>query len=1248
MRVFIGCLSDRIPERFPSQKTRPSVTESLSPLLLANGLATNSGDAFNLIRHGPIVMKYKSLLLCFLGLLSATTLALAQGSAFAYRGDLTSSGSPATGLFDLRFTLHSVNSGGPTVGGPLTNSAALVSNGVFAVVLDFGVAPFDGADLWLEISVRTNGGGAFTTLSPRQQILPLPYAVTAGNLAGTLPAGALAGAYSGAVTLSNLANSFSGNGSGLTGINAQSLGGQDAGTFWQRGGNSGTTPGLHFLGTADNQPLEVKVNASRALRMEPNPEGAPNIIGGSPFNSVETGIVGATIAGGGAVNYSGDAGTNSIAADFGTVSGGFQNQIGPNSTHATIGGGSYNAIEQTGLGATIGGGNYNRMTTNTDAATIAGGYGNEIHSFSYHATIGGGNANQIQASAHGAIIAGGDSNFIQAGSETATLGGGRNNNIGNNSHDAVIAGGENNHVSTNAFYSVIGGGRANENYYEATYSFVGGGRNNTNYGDSAVIAGGEDNTTYGHASTVPGGVGNDAHSHYSFAAGHRAKAIHQGSFVWADSQDVDFSSTADDQFSVRAIGGVVLETGGAGLVVDGVPLSSGGAVLGQRLNIGVDHTLTGALATIAGGASNTNRGGGAVISGGMSNAIESFAFEATIAGGKNNRIDSSGVWAAIGGGWRNEIQVNAQSSVIGGGRENVIEPWSQHSVIAGGSGNTVQSNSSSAVISGGDRNSIGTNGYGSTIGGGWINRIGNTMDSSTIGGGHSNTNFADGGTIGGGTENKLGDFASQATIAGGDENAIGNSGIWAAIGGGWRNEIQVNSQSSVIGGGRENVIEPWSQHSVIAGGSGNTVQSNSSSAAISGGDRNTIGTNSYGSIVGGGWLNRIGNAAQSTVITGGHANTNEANRAVIGGGEFNRILFSANGALIAGGISNFVDLNGNSAVIGGGSGHSVGSASTVISGGMENTIDGYSAKSSIVGGAYNNILGHPLFPSSASTIGGGASNFVGVAKYATIPGGLRNSAQGDFAFAAGHRARADHAGAFVWADALDEDFRSTAFNQFLVRAAGGVGVGATNLTGALYLRHPMGVPAAAMNAADNGLGLGQYSESSYKWIQSYGGPLVLNPRGNNVGIGVTNPAAPLQVVNATCDGNNWVNSSDRNVKENFKPIDPQAVLAKVANLPIQEWNYISTPGQMHVGPVAQDFKAAFNLGADDKHIATVDADGVAFAAIQGLNEKVEGETRKAETRIQKLEAEDAELRSLVAELQRQMRAVNLQIKGAEK
>ncbi|MBK9139971.1 MAG: tail fiber domain-containing protein [Verrucomicrobia bacterium] len=114
----------------------------------------------------------------------------------------------------------------------------------------------------------------------------------------------------------------------------------------------------------------------------------------------------------------------------------------------------------------------------------------------------------------------------------------------------------------------------------------------------------------------------------------------------------------------------------------------------------------------------------------------------------------------------------------------------------------------------------------------------------------------------------------------------------------------------------------------------------------------------------------------------------------------------------------------------------------------------------------------------------------------------------------------------------------------------------------------------------------------------------------------------------------FVSASDRDQKENFSAVSPREVLEKVASLPISEWNYKDDPASRHVGPMAQDFHAAFGVGPDEKHIATVDADGVALAAIQGLNQKVEEQAaalRAREARIARLEAELVELRNLLVQ-----------------
>ena len=116
--------------------------------------------------------------------------AYAQGTAFSYQGRLNDGGSPASGLYDVRFSIWDAPANGNLIAGPLTNSATGVTNGLFTVTLDFGAGVFTGPARWLELDVQTNGGRSFTTLLPFQPIMPGPYALmanTASNLLGSLP-----------------------------------------------------------------------------------------------------------------------------------------------------------------------------------------------------------------------------------------------------------------------------------------------------------------------------------------------------------------------------------------------------------------------------------------------------------------------------------------------------------------------------------------------------------------------------------------------------------------------------------------------------------------------------------------------------------------------------------------------------------------------------------------------------------------------------------------------------------------------------------------------------------------------------------------------------------------------------------------------------------------------------------------------------------------------------------------------------
>jgi hypothetical protein len=101
----------------------------------------------------------------------------------------------------------------------------------------------------------------------------------------------------------------------------------------------------------------------------------------------------------------------------------------------------------------------------------------------------------------------------------------------------------------------------------------------------------------------------------------------------------------------------------------------------------------------------------------------------------------------------------------------------------------------------------------------------------------------------------------------------------------------------------------------------------------------------------------------------------------------------------------------------------------------------------------------------------------------------------------------------------------------------------------------------------------------------------------------------------------FITTSDRNAKEQFRPVDGRKVLSHLVSLPIQTWIFKQDDtGVQHIGPMAQDFYAAFQVGPDNKHITTVDADGVSFAAIQGLNEIVQEQNAVLAAKAKRIDA----------------------------
>ncbi len=406
--------------------------------------------------------------------------------------------------------------------------------------------------------------------------------------------------------------------------------------------------------------------------------------------------------------------------------------------------------------------------------------------------------------------------------------------------------------------------------------------------------------------------------------------------------------------------------------------------------------------------------------------------------------------------------------------------------------------------------------------------------------------------------------------------------------GGEYNNIGAGDTACDIGGGQSNGIGTNSYAADISGGVGNSIIGGARGSFIGGGEDNQIvGGISEGyysdSVIGGGTENAIG-SNQLSVISGGFYN--HIGNAVggydiastIGGGYNNGIGNNAPGAVIAGGENNQIgDGTGGynlDATIAGGYNNYIGTnaGQAFIGGGENNKILNGTAGynfASAIVGGIDNIIGTNVF---YSTIGGGYNNFIQPnSSYATIPGGDNNIAGVYVSFAAGASAYATNEYCFVWSDG-SAPTGSSANNSVTFRALGG-----------------------------------------YRFFTGSG------TSGAQLAPGATA----------------WSTLSDRNAKKNFRPVDTVAVLNKLAAISIQQWNYQwENDGDVpNIGPMAQDFKAAFYPGRDDKSITTLEFDGVELAAIQGLDRKLEEKALRMQEQDVKIQQQSAEIADLKARLE---------------
>jgi hypothetical protein len=285
----------------------------------------------------------------------------------------------------------------------------------------------------------------------------------------------------------------------------------------------------------------------------------------------------------------------------------------------------------------------------------------------------------------------------------------------------------------------------------------------------------------------------------------------------------------------------------------------------------------------------------------------------------------------------------------------------------------------------------------------------------------------------------------------------------------------------------------------------------------------------------------------------------------------------------------------------------------VINGDDSNTIITTSGgmRGATISGGRDNIVGDQTGDNgNYGTIGGGLNNRVGLAggaggNYATVSGGDTNTASGGYSTVAGGGSNTASGGASIIAGG---------FNNLASGIASTVAAGSNNRALG-QLSFAAGNGATASDASEfvwNGSGIAWNPKAQGLW----GGNTTstFNVKADR---GIYFQAGASTGCTLAAGGTGWFCASDRSLKDKFNAVSPRAVLEKVAQLPITTW-VIKGYDQLHMGPMAQDFRKAFGLGRDDVTINSTDAQGVALAAIQGLNQKLEAEAVKSKAKDAKI------------------------------
>ncbi len=1116
--------------------------------------------------------------LVLISLLTAVTLsASAQGTAFTYQGQLQNNGSPATGIYDLRFTIYDAVTNGHLAAGPVTNTAVGVTNGLFTVLIDFGPGAFTGQANWLEIAVATNGVSTFSPLAPRQQLTPVPYAVFAEStsaLGGTLSASQLTSV--GNTNGGDHHNFFVG------------PSGNSTMTGWQNTAN-GVTALQHNTGGYGN-------TADGFAALLYNTNGNFNTANG--VNALQQNASGSwnTANGGDTLFYN-------TSGNYNTANGG--NSLVFNTS------GSWNAAN--GFQALFNNTSGWFNTANGANALLNNSTGNNNTADGFEALYDNTTGSLNTASGNNALLANTTGSQNTANGAWALL--------------ANTTGSGNTASGSGALYNSTSGSGNIALGYQAGYNITTGSSNIDigNQGlatDTNIIRIGS-----GQAQTFIAGVVN--------GNGAGLTSLNAGTLTGViPLPQMPAAVLTNNETGVMLTG--TFNGNGSGLTsLDASQLTSIGNNNGGYANFFVGPSGNATMS----GWGNTANGDGALVnntSGTANLADGNGALNQNTSGDYNT---ASGYAALYNNtiGWFNTAN---GSAALGNNTEGFF-----NTAIGFGA---LYSN-----ISGNNNTAIGYSALNNNTNGNNNVALGYQAGINLTGSESGNIVIGNPGLVGDNNIMRIGDGQSQAFIAGvitGDGSGLTNLNVTvnasqlASIGNtnGGSGNFFVGESGNPTNSGSVNTANGYMALLFNTSGTANTANGYGTLVLNTNGSWNTadgveaLWNNSNGSFnTAVGCAALIGNTSGSNNIalgyfaglniTTGSSNIDIGNQGFDGDDNIIRIGDGQARTFIAGVItgdgSGLTNLNvtANASQLtsigndNGGSGNFfIGESGNPATGGFYNTAIGSAALSANTSGDNNTACGG--FALSSNTVGS-FNTAIGLQALLNNTSGSENTAGGLGAL------YWNKDGSFNTANGVDALFNNasgnnnTAFGSYALF----FNTNGNNNTG-------IGYNALLFNrSGSNNIALGY--QAAYN-ITTGSSNIDIGNEGlaadnNTIRIGKTQTATYLV---GTVYANGVALTSDRNAKENFTAVNAREILAKVASLPVTQWNFKADRQDVqHIGPMAQDFQAAFQLGTDAKHISVMDEGGVALAAIQGLNQKLE----QKETEITELKARLQRLEQLV-------------------